>query len=80
MDWPHGFDSFGGDHRVPLFYAQGSSGGGHYPVCEVLADGDPVGVEIIFSPRRIDAIDAHRTLLSERLPDAAPLSPEQVPA
>lgn len=78
MDWPHGFDSFGGDHRVPLFYAQGLAGGGHFPVSELLADGEPVGVEVTFAPRLIDGIDVGKALSIERMPDPEPLSPLHV--
>lgn len=48
MDWPYGFSAFGGDTRSNVFYARGREEPGPFPISEVLRDGSPVGIEVIF--------------------------------
>ena len=73
MQFPHGFCHYGGDGRVPLVYVQSSEGGGHFPVSELILDGEPVGLEVAFSPAIVDVIDVSRELRTERITNPEPL-------
>lgn len=73
MQFPHGFAHFGGDGRAPLLYVLSSEGAGHFPVCELLLDGEPVGLEVAFAPFLVDAVDADRSLVVQRVASPQPL-------
>jgi len=73
MQFPHGFAQFGGDRRVQLLYVLCEGGGGRFPVCELLLDGRPVGLELAFAPFLVHAVDEERALVTERIAGPEPL-------
>ena len=74
MQYPHGFVQFGGDGRARVLYVvREEGGGGHFPVCELLLDGKPVGLELAFAPFLVDAVDVDRDLVIERIASPEPL-------
>ena len=57
MDWPHGTNAFGGDSRATVFYVRGDNELGPFPVSELILDGEPVGIEVLFDAKEIEAVD-----------------------
>ncbi|NNF28370.1 MAG: hypothetical protein HKN73_14190 [Gemmatimonadetes bacterium] len=78
MQFPHGFAQFGGDARARLLYVLSEGGGGRFPVCELLLDGRPVGLEVAFAPLLVDAVDVERDVVTERIAGHEPLVPQHL--
>lgn len=74
MSFPHGMNHFGGDGRVPVVYVQSAEEAGHFPVVELLREGEPVGLEVAFASWLVDTVDVSRELVIARVADPPALA------
>lgn len=78
MGFPHALHHFGGDGRVPFACVQSSAGAGHFPVVELLREGEPVGLEVGFASSLVDSVDVSRELVIARVADPPALALQSV--